>query len=451
MATAMANLTLSHFDGELLRDPYSCMSAEDLVPKPPDPLSHPSRDAIARYGPLDPAALAGPHRYAESYDPVGLLPSYEIYEGNATEVLNLLAGDTPVNSRTFIYTVLTSVPYFRLKHYGDRSEELGWGSLDDYIASLCDVFDSVPLNRRGSTWVNIGDTRDKRGGLMGVPDQFRIAMQKRGWLVADNVVWAKVVANSDGTTEGNCMPEPAPGRLNGNGHESLYRFVRGEEHRLGGLKKIQDAWTDAFAISVPRQGVITDPTATRYLPEQIMSVHTSIEGRSLPNVWLMPPGKTREAHFATYQAALCERPIAMTGPLSVCTLCRQPRERLVDRTVYDDGRPPRRTGKYRSIDALGAERVKHESGRQDNGRSYVPRKPVTSGWSCCACGWNWMPGTILDPFAGTSSTGYSALRMGRNFIGIDLYTENCRLSVQRCESALDLLREKNLVPALLQR
>jgi DNA modification methylase len=436
----MTTKSVSDFDAQLLHDPYGSFSEEDFMPEPPDPLWMPTPRQIERYGPLE-VRTDGPRRHSEFHDFSGLLPSFEIYQGNAIEVLGLLA------RKTIIHSVVTSIPYYKLRRYGDRPEELGWGSLHSYIDSICGVLDAVPLHRRGSLWVNIGDTRDKRGSLMGVPEEFRIAMKHRGWMIPDKVVWAKAVADRDGSMEGNCMPEPTPGRLNGNGHESIFRFVRGEDHRLGGLKKIKEAWTDARAVAVPREGVVSD----RYLPEELMSVVTSVEGRALPNVWRIPMGQTRESHFAVFPAALSERPIAMTAPQSVCKLCGRPRERLVEMVVYDDGKPPRRTGKYRSIDTLGAEEVNHKSGRQDTGRIYLPRKPVTTGWSTCPCGWNWEPGTVLDPFAGTSSTGYSALLMGRNYIGIDLYPENCELSRGRCQSAIDYMRKNGLVPSLLQR
>jgi hypothetical protein len=178
--TAMANhtLSLSHFDAEFLRDPYSCFSAEDLVPEPPDPFWE---SALERFGPLDPAITAGPRRYATSYDSEGRLPYFEVYQGNALEVLKLLAGQAAVHS------VITSVLYYCLRHYGDRTEELGWGSLEHYLASLGDGFDAVPLHRRGSIWVNIGDTRGKGGGLLGVPERFMVSMQDRGSVLPKSV------------------------------------------------------------------------------------------------------------------------------------------------------------------------------------------------------------------------------------------------------------------------
>ena len=139
----------------------------------------------------------------------------------------------------------------------------------------------------------------------------------------------------------------------------------------------------------------------------------------------------------------------MTAPLSICGLCGLPRERIVKRVAYDDGQGPRRIGKYRSADGLDPDEAVAKSGRQDVGRTYVPRKPVTTGWSTCACAalTNWTAGTVLDPFAGTSSTGYSALLLGRNYIGIDLYREHCRMSSERCLAAIDLLRKKGLIRA----
>jgi site-specific DNA-methyltransferase (cytosine-N4-specific) len=43
-------------------------------------------------------------------------------------------------------------------------------------------------------------------------------------------------------------------------------------------------------------------------------------------------------------------------------------------------------------------------------------------------------GTILDPFAGTCTTGIVAQRLGRNFIGIDLNPAYCAMARQRLES-----------------
>jgi len=80
------------------------------------------------------------------------------------------------------------------------------------------------------------------------------------------------------------------------------------------------------------------------------------------------------------------------------------------------------------------------SGRQDTGRAYVPRKPVTLGWtlSDLPC----RPGNVLDPFSGTGTTGEVAIKLGRRFIGIELYDQNVKMAVERCRDAARLYRSE---------
>ena len=72
-------------------------------------------------------------------------------------------------------------------------------------------------------------------------------------------------------------------------------------------------------------------------------------------------------------------------------------------------------------------------GRQDTGRQYVPRKPVTVGWEPD------LPairrGTVLDPFCGTATAGEVALNLGRHFIGIELYENHAQIAEDRCRQA----------------
>ena len=86
----------------------------------------------------------------------------------------------------------------------------------------------------------------------------------------DHVIWAKESVRIDGTSVGQAMIEPAPRRLNGNGHEPFYRFVLDP----------RQAWSDTCAVRIPRRNVAD----IRYLPEELMRCHTSLEGRNLTNV-----------------------------------------------------------------------------------------------------------------------------------------------------------------------
>jgi DNA modification methylase len=156
----------------------------------------------------------------------------------------------------------------------------------EYIGNLVDVFRETPLNPWASIWVNIGDKRGKNGGLLNIPQRFCIAMSDAGFFLIDHVIWAKESVRIDGTSVGQAMIEPAARRLNGNGHEPFYRFVLDPKQ----------AWSDTCAVRIPRR----DVEDVRYLPEELMRCHTSLEGRNLGNVWNIPMGQTKESHYAVF-------------------------------------------------------------------------------------------------------------------------------------------------------
>lgn len=337
---------------------------------------------------------------------------HQIHQGNALEI---------VKSIGMVDCVITSPPYFKKRRYGKSDNELGQEKdVNEYLNNLVDIFNSISLFDRGSIWVNIGDTRIS-SGLMMIPERFAMRMIESGWFLVDDVIWAKSVVNIDGSADGHCMIEPATTRLNGNGYEHLYRFIR---------CKPNEAWTDHCAVRIPRQGVEDIP----YLPKEIMTTHTSIEGRVLSNVWRVPMGQTKKKHYAVFPPALCERPLAMTCPMRVCNVCGHVRTRVVEMEEYDEGRSGKRIfGKYSSQESV--EKLQNVSGRMDAGRSYVPKKPVTKSWTSCEHE-EWRSGIVLDPFCGSGSLAAIALKMGRSFIGIDLYEENVKLTKETCKNTL---------------
>ena len=360
---------------------------------------------------------------------------YANYCGNAFDVCQRL--QTPVDC------VVTSPPYFNQREYGDDQLELGREKkVEEFIATLVNIFKAIKMNPWGNLWINIGNKRGKHGELLGVPSRFVIAMMDAGFFLIDDVVWAKEVVKVDGSHDGHCMVEPAQGRLNGNGWEPLYRFV------LDPSK----AWSDTCAVRIPRdakhffqKGTIIPVDQPPY--KELLECTTSIVGRNITNVWSVGTSRKGKNHFAVYPEALVERPIAMTCPDSVTA--EGPRIRITNDVVYSEGQQQgKRIFGQSSLAESKADKnqmshetreklesLRNKSGRMDTARHYIPKYPQTTGWTLADL--DASPGIVLDPFGGTGTTGAAALKLGRRFIGIDLYQECVDRMNKRCQDTFE--------------
>jgi adenine-specific DNA methylase len=63
-----------------------------------------------------------------------------------------------------------------------------------------------------------------------------------------------------------------------------------------------------------------------------------------------------------------------------------------------------------------------------------------SHWTKCKCEAGFITGLVLDPFAGFNTTGAVALRLGRDFLSIDLDPLNVRAGIKRVEPYLQQVR-----------
>jgi hypothetical protein len=372
---------------------------------------------------------------------------YEIYCGDVLEtVRRLKAGGTQFDC------VITSPPYLKQRRYGRSSKEVGQEKdVQTFLSSLAGIFKEIPLRPWASVWVNLGDKRSGDGTLLGVPHLFIAAMLYAGFFLKDDVIWAKEVVTVDGQSVGHCQIEPAPGRLNGNGWEPFYHFVVDPP----------GAWADPCAVQIPRDPERffhkgTEDRVEQHAYSASMKCATSIEGRRLANVWYVGSSRKGENHHAAYPVELIERPVAMTCPEFLVDDGGEirPRVRVVEPTVYSEG-----AGKFitvygqlsdwrghhpqeRATDAEGGPSLKAlrgKSGRNDSARQYVPRYPRTVGWTHQDKPFVG-PGIVLDPFAGTGTTGEAAVLLGRRFVGIDLYEANVERMHRRCEAAFEELR-----------
>ena len=374
----------------------------------------------------------------------------DIHQGDAADTL----AELPESS---VHMVMTSPPYFGLRDYGVDGQIGLEDELDEYIAELVDVFREVRrvLRPDGSAWLNLGDSyagsgpenhdnsntvagapnsdgaNDQRGSSgdtsfgrknkMLVPHRVAIALQDDGWIVRNDVTWAKP----------NPMPSSVKDRLNTT-TEQVFHLVPEpdywydldairEPHAEASIERQQsDAPTYAYARDA-------DPDETlRNDHDEDMEYHPA--GKNPGDVFEVTTKPFPEAHFAVYPPELVETPLKATCPPKVCADCGSPYERDVEREPGEYDYSDR-------SDKMDGDRARTQS----SGTQLSPATAVHKGWTpTCDCDTDATEaGIALDPFAGAGTTALVAKRHGRRFIGIDLNEEYVAMAQKRLGLTVD--------------
>jgi hypothetical protein len=168
--------------------------------------------------------------------------------------------------------------------------------------------------------------------------------------------------------------------------------------------------------------------------------------------WQIVTKGYKGSHYATFPPELCVRPIEAMCPRRVCRTCGKPSRRETGDATYEQSPNAHASGRDDGDVAAKkwASGIAEGKGAHSNmGDGGVVRTAPTTGWSSCGCpgtdgirldgyhtGDGWRPGLVLDPFAGTFTTGQVALEHGRDALGIDFDERNVRLARQRVGAAL---------------
>jgi site-specific DNA-methyltransferase (adenine-specific) len=137
-------------------------------------------------------------------------------------------------------------------------------------------------------------------------------------------------------------------------------------------------------------------------------------------LWVIPTKGYPGSHYATWPPALCVRPILAMCPERVCTECGEPSRRLTS----IEHQPNRTTNGPQSLDR------RHAQGGSPGFPVRAERVVQDLGWTDCGHD-AWRPGVVLDPFAGTGTTGLVATGHGRSAVLIDLDERNLHLARER--------------------
>lgn len=362
-----------------------------------------------------------------------------IIKGDSLETLKTLDSES-------VNFFVTSPPYWGLRDYGVEGQLGLESTFQEYISKLCDIFDEVKrvLRPDGTCWVVIGDTYSgmkvgntecyknksvvtnsfikpkthiKDKSLIQIPSRFAIEMSDRGWILRNEIIWYKP----------NCMPSSVKDRFTVD-FEKVFFFVKNKKY-----------WFEQQLEPTKTRDTLVrdrDKTKLNNVPGRSRMAGLKENNYKYKNkrcVWKVTTKPYKEAHFAVFPPDLVEPMIKAGCPEFICNECGKPREKIFERV----GGPPR-----------GSHHKNHDirvnpQGRPDTDtkvygsdlseiyRKYGYPQNKLKGYTDCGCDKGFSPGIVLDPFAGSGTTGEVAIRLGRDFIGIELNDEYVKLAEKR--------------------
>jgi DNA modification methylase len=308
---------------------------------------------------------------------------------------------------------ITSPPYWSVRRYDGNSTLGEEATPQDYVRDLVDELDELKrvLKPSGSFWLNIGDTYLKKN-LCGIPWRVAIALQERGWILRNAVVWDKVKGN----------PDNARDKLR-DLYEFLFHFVRSTTY-----------FYDVDAIRTPpvpptvKNGRVITPTGVsgvRYRRQIDRSRDLSdaeknaahavlkdalrrVADGSLPDFRMIIRGQQRTTHSEATEVS------GRAGEIEKKGFCILP--------YHSKGSKP---GDVWQI-------VPEDAWRVDTHCAVFPeelcRLPILA---TAPAG----EGIVLDPFAGTGTALKVACDYGRRAIGIDTSREYLDVAKARLQAA----------------
>lgn len=144
---------------------------------------------------------------------------------------------------------------------------------------------------------------------------------------------------------------------------------------------------------------------------------------------MVPTESFSDAHFATFPTKLIEPMILAGCPAQVCSECRTPWERVVEReTNWEESRA---AGAWAGNVGVSNS---YQNGVHGKGMSHDlgTVKSVDLGFRpTCSHDAPTRPGIVLDPFMGSGTTAVVARALKRNFIGCELNPKYIQMAQER--------------------
>lgn len=321
--------------------------------------------------------------------------------------ITLLIGDAAEQASTLdagsVQTVVTSPPYFGLRDYGVDGQLGAESSPAEFVTNLVAVFEAIrpALANDGTLWVNLGDSYVNAGGagtqgatgqrssrtftasgrpprgdmppknLLGIPWRFAFAMQDAGWILRNDIIWAKP----------NGMPESVRDRFSTK-HEHLFLFAKSPQY-----------YFDLDAVRrEPGEGRQQSKRALELFREHGL---TDAHLAAMRAVGMSDAGKAKEIQTGSGRNAPEIQALANEAKAALGGYYRE---------FLSGGANPGDWWEIASRPFAGAHFA-----------TFPPELPER-----CILAGSRTGDTVLDPFSGSGTTGMVAGKHGRRYVGIDL-------------------------------
>lgn len=376
-----------------------------------------------------------------------------------------------------VHCVVTSPPYWAMRDY-EHDDQLGLeATMDGYLEDMSIVFAQIRrvLRRDGTLWLNMGDgyVQGRRGGIgetstltgghkhqnqsrtalntmhrlnsksaleqlggkttstgrlkakdyTGISWRLAFQLQYDGWYLRRPIVWAKP----------NPTPESTRDRPTSS-HEYVFLMARAKHYfydnqaertpfKKSTIARVEEPTFDRQQGGFKDYGT-TGQNRSRSARAAVEATAGAVDRTAnLRDVWTITPQAYRFRHFAAFPEALVERCINLgTSEGGCCGKCGKPYRRLTE--IVDP------SGK------LGKAWHDHQQDlvRGQRGTPYADDAPyvVTKGWEpTCKHEAPRARCLVLDPFMGSGTTAVAALRLGRDYLGVELNADYIAIADKR--------------------
>lgn len=236
--------------------------------------------------------------------------------------------------------VITSPPYWQLRDYGYEGQ---WGlepTFQLYLEHLWSMMDEIyrVLKPDGTVWINLGDTYGTQSGgmrtamkqntgvkpesfgdgieqsksihkcLLLIPHRFAIGCIDRGWIVRNDIIWAKR----------NGMPESVTDRFSKK-HEYFFFMVKSDKYHFD-LDAIRDKskplnrWGGNKLVAKGKSNWDSGTGQQSYRDRDMQPNDGMKNPCSVSDFWDIPTKPSSEKHYASYNDSLLTKPVLAGCP-----------------------------------------------------------------------------------------------------------------------------------------